>query len=58
MWLRTICSKVHAVDMVRTDHNHDVRLGVMDEVQRLVDRVGAPRNQLLLTRCWAGTEAM
>ena len=47
MWLRTICGEVHPVHVVRSDHDDDVRLGVMDQVQRLVDGIGAAQEPAL-----------
>jgi hypothetical protein len=39
--------EVHAVDVVGADHYNDVRVGVVDEVQRLVDGVGAAQEPAL-----------
>ena len=39
--------EVHAVDVVGADHNNDVGIGVVDEVQGLVDGVGAAEEPAL-----------
>jgi hypothetical protein len=39
--------EVHAVDVVGADHYDDVRVGVVDEVQGLVDGVGAAQEPAL-----------
>ncbi len=39
--------EVHAVHVVRTNHNYDVGVGVMDQVQGLVDGVGAAEEPAL-----------
>jgi hypothetical protein len=39
--------EVHAVDVVCADNHHDVRVGVVDQVQGLVDGVGAAQEPAL-----------
>jgi hypothetical protein len=39
--------EIHAVDVVGTDDDHDVGPLVVEQVQRLVDRVGAPEVPVL-----------
>ena len=39
--------EVHAVDVVRADHDDDVRVGVVDQVQGLVNGVGAAQEPAL-----------
>jgi hypothetical protein len=47
--------RVHPEHVAGAEHGHEIRLLVVDQVQRLVDRVRRAGLPVRPSRCWAGT---